>query len=198
MAALLDRKIPEVTFDGVAFTDVVDFLRDVTSANIFVDWRTLEAAGVDRNAPVTARLRDVAFKDALAIVLRGIDHSLNFNIRNGVIHIAAAVKQKPVELAVTAYDVSDLVAAAFDVKGGAEALVNVISQTVRPEFWRQSHANGQGTISAFGNKVVVTATPEVHREVEALLKVLREPGSPPPPPTTNPAPRQKFPLRSTT
>ena len=55
--AQLDRPLPELQFDGVGFSDVIDFLRDVSGANIFVNWKSLEAAGVDRNAPVTARLR---------------------------------------------------------------------------------------------------------------------------------------------
>jgi len=66
---LLERRLPEVRFEAIAFSDVVDFLRDVTSANIFVNWRALEAAGIDRSAPVTTRLRDVRFRDALDKIL---------------------------------------------------------------------------------------------------------------------------------
>src|SRR5207249_2105153 len=57
--AQLDRKLPEVKFDAVAFSDSIDWMRDVTGANIFVNWRALEAAGIDKNTPVSARLRDV-------------------------------------------------------------------------------------------------------------------------------------------
>ncbi|MGH7213518.1 MAG: hypothetical protein ACREIT_01960, partial [Tepidisphaeraceae bacterium] len=55
--AQLDRQLPEVRFDAVGFSDVIDFLRDVSGANIFVNWRALEQAGVDKNARVSARLR---------------------------------------------------------------------------------------------------------------------------------------------
>jgi len=37
-----------------------------------VNWRALETAGVDRNAPVTARLRDVKFSTALEMILRDV------------------------------------------------------------------------------------------------------------------------------
>jgi hypothetical protein len=57
--AQLERQIPETPFDGTPLTDVVDYLRDITNANIFVNWRALEAGGIDRNTPVTAKLRNV-------------------------------------------------------------------------------------------------------------------------------------------
>ena len=47
----LDRRLPEINFNGNAFGDVVDFLRDVTGANIFVNWRALETAGISKDAP---------------------------------------------------------------------------------------------------------------------------------------------------
>ena len=50
VARQLDQKLPEVKFDNVAFSDVMDFFRDVTGANIFVNWRALEGAGIDKSA----------------------------------------------------------------------------------------------------------------------------------------------------
>ena len=35
--AQLDKKLPELNFNAIPFSDVVDFLRDVTGANIAVD-----------------------------------------------------------------------------------------------------------------------------------------------------------------
>jgi len=69
--ALLDR-FSEVKFDSVGFADVIDFLRDVSGANIFVNWRALEAAEIDRNAPVTARLSNVKFGKALDLILQDV------------------------------------------------------------------------------------------------------------------------------
>jgi bla regulator protein BlaR1 len=45
--AQLDRNLPECNFDGVALTDVLDFLHDVSGANIFINWKALADAGVD-------------------------------------------------------------------------------------------------------------------------------------------------------
>jgi beta-lactamase regulating signal transducer with metallopeptidase domain len=176
MAPQLDRKLPEVNFDAVAFSDVVDFLRDVTSANIFVDWRALEAAGIDRNAPVTARLRDISFKDAMTLILRGISHELTFTGRNGVLQIEIADEGagRPAQTVVRAYEVDDLIGMAGNPKGAAAELAKVVTGTVKPDYWRDP-AGGPGTVSAFGNKLIVTASEPVHRQVAELLKVLREP-----------------------
>jgi hypothetical protein len=68
-ADVLARVMPEVRFDGVAFGDAIDFLRDVSGATINVHWKELEAVGVDRNTPVTIRLQNVRFGQALRLLL---------------------------------------------------------------------------------------------------------------------------------
>ena len=39
--ARLDRQLPEVNFKGQGLSDVMDFLRDVSGAEIFVNWRLI-------------------------------------------------------------------------------------------------------------------------------------------------------------
>ena len=36
--AALDRKLPEVRLNNIAFSDVIEFLRDVSGANLYVNW----------------------------------------------------------------------------------------------------------------------------------------------------------------
>ena len=62
--AVLDHKLPKVSFHGVAAGDVADFLRDVSGANLFINWKALEAAGIKRDSPVEVAVekREV-FKD---------------------------------------------------------------------------------------------------------------------------------------
>jgi Ca-activated chloride channel family protein len=66
----LDRHLPELRFNANALSDVVDFLRDVNGTNITVDWNALAKAGITRNTPITALLRDIKFCDALALILK--------------------------------------------------------------------------------------------------------------------------------
>ena len=44
----LDRKLPEVKFEGVAIGDVADFISEVTGAIVVVDWKGLDAAQKER------------------------------------------------------------------------------------------------------------------------------------------------------
>ena len=57
-------------FDNIPFADVIDFLRDITGANIFVNWRALEAAGIDRKAPLSSRLNNATFMQVLSQITR--------------------------------------------------------------------------------------------------------------------------------
>src|SRR5205823_11203618 len=68
--ALLDRMLPEIRFDNTAFLDAIDFLRDIASANISVNWRSLEAAGIRKNTPVSVRLNDAKFSIVLDAILK--------------------------------------------------------------------------------------------------------------------------------
>jgi len=68
----LDRRLPEINFNGQGYADVMDFLGDVSGSNIYVNWRTLKAAGVHLDDPVVVRLSDVQFSKALSLVLDNV------------------------------------------------------------------------------------------------------------------------------
>jgi Flp pilus assembly secretin CpaC len=109
--AQLDRPLPELNFDAVAFGDVVDFLRDVSGANIFVNWKALETAGVDRTAPVTARLRNIRFSKALTIILDSVSGGtvpLGYTIDDGVITISTG-EDLDRNTITRVYDIRDLI-----------------------------------------------------------------------------------------
>jgi type II secretory pathway component GspD/PulD (secretin) len=110
-ALLLERRLPELKLDAVPFSDVVDGLRDLTNANIFVNWRALEAEGVDRAAPVTARLRDVKFSKALDTILADVGGgtvTLGYTIDEGVITISTETDLARNTLT-RVYDIRDLI-----------------------------------------------------------------------------------------
>lgn len=114
--AQLDRVLPEINFDALPLTDAIDHFRDVTGVNIFINWKALEAAGVERNTPVSARMRDIRFRKALAIVLDTVaapEKPLGFNIDDGVITVSTA-DDLDRDSVVRVYDVRDLIAAVPD------------------------------------------------------------------------------------
>jgi hypothetical protein len=96
---LEQRVLPEVNFDATPLTDAIDFLRDVSGAEILVDWTRLEAAGAKRDTPVSIRLVKIPIGQALALILReasGKGKPLDFAAKGKVITIstAAALKGK--------------------------------------------------------------------------------------------------------
>ena len=171
LLAQLDRKIPELNFDGAALADVVDFLRDVSNTNMVVEWRALENAGVDRNAPVSVRVRDVKFSRALDMVLRDVSGgtvSLGYTIDGNVIRVSTGEHLDSIT-DVRAYDVRDITASEAKI----EDLTRLITETVSPDSWR-SAGGTVGVILPTRNKLVVTQTPMNHRQIRSVLQMLRE------------------------
>jgi beta-lactamase regulating signal transducer with metallopeptidase domain len=97
---LLDRVLPESNFAGVPFEQVISYFRDTTGANIIVDNRALDVAGIDRHTPVTLKLHNVKFSKALSVILSlvGGTTKLAYTVDGNVITIstAEAIPQQPV------------------------------------------------------------------------------------------------------
>jgi uncharacterized membrane protein YgcG len=85
----LDATLPELRLDGVSLADSIDFLRDVSDANIVVNWKALEEAGVSRDAPVTLHLRNISLRKAMQLILSEASggDKLSFTLDQGVIEI---------------------------------------------------------------------------------------------------------------
>ena len=62
----LDRKLPEAKFADAALTDVVDYCRDQTHANLFVRWDVLEPVGVTREVQVALKDDDLPLSSVLS------------------------------------------------------------------------------------------------------------------------------------
>jgi hypothetical protein len=190
------RKPVKVQFQGQALSDVLDLLRDQAGVDILVQWPQLEAAGLDRNAPVTLKLREPTPAGAvLSLVFRTLPVKLNYEIDRGVVVIGAQ-DAAPAEVT-RVYDVSDLVMFRGEVPpggmpgrpggfGGAPGspmavvvpdevaqLMRLITTTIQPDSWRDAGGTS-GSITSFKGKVVIKATEQVHKEVTQLLGMLRE------------------------
>ena len=66
---VLARHLPDIRFENVGLSDVVDFLRDITGMNLYLDLASLEQAGIERNTPVTMKLTDVAAGKVLDLLV---------------------------------------------------------------------------------------------------------------------------------
>jgi type II secretory pathway component GspD/PulD (secretin) len=166
-AAKLQRSMPEIKFDNVPLKDALDFFRDVTQVDFFIDAKGLEAAGVDASATVTLNARNLPAEQALALLLRSASPNVGYTIDGGVVYVSARdeVAQKVIT---RVYPVAGL-----ENPGGRATLEQLIRDTVAPETWRES-GGSTGVIVRYGGKLVVTTTEPNHREVKKLLDLLQD------------------------
>lgn len=83
--AALKRVLPEATFEGVALSDVLQFIQDLTSTRMQPDWKELAAAGVEREARVSLSVRDLTVAQAMHLILAAVGPTepLDFSMRGG-------------------------------------------------------------------------------------------------------------------
>jgi general secretion pathway protein D len=107
--ALLNKRVPSVNLPQVALSDAIDFLRDIMGANILVNWKALEAAGIDKQSTqVSVTLRDVKFSKVLDIILQEAGAGkLAYTIDEGVITVSTADELNKV-VVTRVYDITDL------------------------------------------------------------------------------------------
>jgi beta-lactamase regulating signal transducer with metallopeptidase domain len=198
----LDRMIPEMNLDAQRFSDVIDFLRDLSGANIFVNWKSLEAAGVERDTPVTARFRNIRFGKLLSIVLDAVSggqQKLAYAKDEGVITIST-VADLSKNVVVRVFDIRDLLVIppsyvapqlAGDLPGPAtmpttapaspapptreelvKSLIKLIEDTVATPTW-QDRGGSAGALRELQGQLIITQTPENHAQIHVLLEQLR-------------------------
>jgi len=89
--ALKLREPVPVAFDGNLLVNVIDFFRNTTGVNFDVRWNQLQAAGVERDAPVTLQLSNVPAEEALRRVLQQVSTEfdpVSFSIIEGIVTIS--------------------------------------------------------------------------------------------------------------
>jgi hypothetical protein len=77
-------------FDANFLLNVIDYLRNTSGLNIFVDWASVEAAGIDRTKPITLQLDKTPTSTALDQVLQAAGgDKLQWTVEGNVVVIAA-------------------------------------------------------------------------------------------------------------
>jgi hypothetical protein len=85
----LSTRLPELNFQGVTLNDALDFMRDVSGANITVNWKALEASGMTRDAQVNLHLTGITLRKALDMLLTEASggDTITYVVDQGVIEI---------------------------------------------------------------------------------------------------------------
>ena len=81
--------MPSLNLTGVTLSDALEFIRDVSAANVHVNWNALEAAGVAKDTPINIRLQRVSMRKVLNLLLSESESGapLTFYVDDGVIEI---------------------------------------------------------------------------------------------------------------
>lgn len=177
-----DTRLREVQFDGTPFDEVIDRLRDATGANIVVNWKQIEQAAIGHRVPVHLRLHDVKLSKVLDEIFRQISpdpaNKLVYLDDEGVISISTEAELSN-NVVIRLYDVADLAADGASIDSDAEQALDEVSDlimnTVEVNTW--DVAGGTGTIRPVypRGRLLITQTPEVHRKIVALLRLVRRP-----------------------
>ncbi|MDB5295243.1 MAG: hypothetical protein JWO31_1226, partial [Phycisphaerales bacterium] len=128
----LNRKLPDVKLQNVGLNDAMEFVRDVSGANLVIDWKALEAAGVNRDTPVNLRLYGVTLRKVITTVLSeaGGGTALAFTVEDDVITVTTQ-EVADRRLYMKIYPIEDLI---LDVPNFDNA----------PDFNLQSSSGGGG------------------------------------------------------
>jgi len=93
----LARELPQIKFDNVAFSDVMDFLSDVSGAKFNVDWDVLAKARIKKDTLTSLAAHDISFGQLLVSILDTssdptADFQIGYDQKLNVITIAATRK----------------------------------------------------------------------------------------------------------
>ena len=179
----LNRRLPEVRFESVSLTDAIEFLRDVSGANIFVNWVVLEKAGIDRNTPVTTRLKDVQLSRAIEHILQNVGGGkveLGFVVVKGVITISTQ-EDLDRDVKIVVYDVRDLLVVEEKDEKRAQAVreelvrevTTLLQETVDPKTWIDKGGK-IGGVRYLAGQLIISHTPRHHAQIARLFEQLRE------------------------
>ncbi|MCA9243545.1 MAG: hypothetical protein KDA32_06300 [Phycisphaerales bacterium] len=106
---LLSQTIPEVSFEDAPFDQVMEWVAEFTQMNVVVRWEQLEVAGVDRDKPVSIRVRNLSLSQVLWMIMSEAGGETKMAYRaSGNLLVLSTADDLGKEMVVKVYDVSDL------------------------------------------------------------------------------------------
>jgi hypothetical protein len=167
----LDKPALGFEFNEMPLREVIAKIRDAHGIPLELDQKALENAGVDLDTPITHHTSGISLRSALRLLLDNLD--LTWHVRNEVLQITTrevesehpTVRLYPLPWGIAAQPRPDI-----------QALIDLLTSTVRPETW--DCEGGYGSVRPVGEggetMLVVSQTQEGHWEVEGLLRGLHQ------------------------
>ncbi len=160
--------ITAVNVDSGTLSRTIDYFRDVSGANIVVDWKILEAAGISKDAPITLQVKNLSLKKMLQLTLDQASPSVQlvFSVDQNVIEITTQ-EDADSKMVLRVYDVNELVMPFVDDTPPPTISVNTA-------FAQGSASGGGGGASVFGSQTTAQSTTDTKEtRGEHLATVIR-------------------------
>ncbi len=107
---ILNQRIPEVEFVNQPLDSVIEWLGELTQLNIVVRWQTLADAGIERDTPISIKVRNLRLSQVLWLIMNEVgrgDIELAYRA-SGSLLVFSTADDLGKELVTKVYDVSDL------------------------------------------------------------------------------------------
>ena len=167
-------------FEDTPVEEAISFLQTLCKVGVVLDPATFRGADAAADKPVTLKVTDTPFDEALGkvLALAGLDYAL----KHEAIFISTP-ENLASEVDLKIYDVRDLVDSYFkwttppmvaEKKPGevsCKDLAKMIRERVRPDSWSEKLGT---SIEAREGRLVVMQRPDVHKLIEKLLASFRE------------------------
>lgn len=131
----IEALVPRLDLQDVRLSDVVEFIRAISGANVFVNWNALAAVGVDRATSISVSAENITLWKALDLVLDTV------NVGKGRLDSVYWVREDNVITITTGSDLDrELIVRVFDVAD----LLMVVPNFAAPRM-SLSQGNSRGT-----------------------------------------------------
>ncbi len=183
----LEQKLT-LNFQDNDINDVVQFLQQQTDVNIILDPEVVAELDVP---PITMEMSNVKLRSALEFIMTLTE--LRYSLQDEAVYISSEEGLRG-DATMVIYDIRDLINPltmfpgprmtipepgsdegnlVTEIEGesdeGVEDFIDLIAEVVSPESWDQDGIS----IEEYNGNMVVTQTPDVHDEVDDLLRTLR-------------------------
>lgn len=118
----LGTLVANVDYEEYPLEEVLDDLREKSGDNIVANWQSLNNGGIDKDTPVSLKLRNVSAGRILKAVLQNLSSSwspVSYIEHNGIVVIATAEDLARI-IDTRVYDITHLLMETKDLRGGRQ------------------------------------------------------------------------------
>lgn len=148
--------------------NVVKIMSEQCNLPILIDRQALEEIGLTTDVPVTLRVKQATARSILRLALQPL--KLTYVIKDEVIQITTQDAGEEIQ-AVRVYGLSPR------MQAQANAVMSTIEAMASPSTWEA--VGGPSKLCQIENVIVVSATEDIHQEVEQLLQKIGAKWNPP-------------------